>query len=233
MKVYDCNWMQLEDYLERDDRIVLPLGSTEQHAYLSLGTDAILAERVAVEAAQPLGVPVLPAVPFGITPTFVAFPGSPSLRTETLITVVRDLLDSLHAQGFRRILLLNGHGGNAPVRSLAREWTVARTDGQALYHEWFGPQTYAVIRDIELHGQHASWWENFPWTKLEGVSVPSEAKPPLGDDALQEADPRVFRELAGDGSFGGPYERPQEDLDRVWQSAVAEARDRLENGWVD
>jgi creatinine amidohydrolase/Fe(II)-dependent formamide hydrolase-like protein len=72
MRVHDCNWLQLEDYLERDDRIVLPLGSTEQHAYLSLGTDAILAERVAVEAAEPLGVPVLPVVPYGITPTFAA-----------------------------------------------------------------------------------------------------------------------------------------------------------------
>jgi creatinine amidohydrolase len=231
MKVHDCNWMQLEAYLEHDDRIVLPLGSTEQHAYLSLGTDAILAERVALEAAEPLGVPVLPALPYGITPTFAAFPGSPSLRTETLLTVVRDLLDSLHGQGFRRILLLNGHGGNAPVRSLAREWTVARTDGQALYHEWFGGQTYAAIREVEPDGQHASWWENFPWTRLAGVDVPEEPKPPMDEAAYEVSDARGVRELLGDGSFGGPYERPQGDLDRVWQTAVEEARDRLEKGW--
>jgi creatinine amidohydrolase len=224
--------MQLEAYLERDDRIVLPLGSTEQHAYLSLGTDAILAERVAVEAAEPLGVPVLPAVPYGITPTFAAFPGSPSLRTETLLTVIRDLLDSLHGQGFRRILLLNGHGGNAPVRSLAREWTVAHADGQALYHEWFGPQTYGVIRELEPDGQHASWWENFPWTRLPGVDVPREPKPPMDEVAYEVADAGGVRELLGDGSFGGPYKRPEADLDRVWQTAIAEARDRLENGWA-
>jgi creatinine amidohydrolase len=224
--------MQLEAYLERDDRVVLPLGSTEQHAYLSLGTDAILAERVALEAAEPLGVPVLPAIPFGITPTFAAFPGSPSLRTETLLRVVRDLLDSLHGQGFRRILLLNGHGGNAPVRSLAREWTAARVDGKALYHEWFGPQTYAVIRELEPEGQHASWWENFPWTRLPGVDVPQEAKPPMNETAYEVSDARGIRELLGDGSFGGPYERPQEDLDRVWQTAVAEARERLDTGWA-
>jgi creatinine amidohydrolase len=232
MRVHDCNWMQLEAYLERDDRVVLPLGSTEQHAYLSLGTDAILAERVALEAAEPLGVPVLPAIPFGITPTFAAFPGSPSLRTETLLRVVRDLLDSLHGQGFRRILLLNGHGGNAPVRSLAREWTAARVDGKALYHEWFGPQTYAVIRELEPEGQHASWWENFPWTRLPGVDVPQEAKPPMNETAYEVSDARGIRELLGDGSFGGPYERPQEDLDRVWQTAVAEARERLDTGWA-
>jgi len=51
VRVFDANWMQIEEYLTRDDRIVLPTGSTEQHGYLSLGTDAILAERVAVEAA--------------------------------------------------------------------------------------------------------------------------------------------------------------------------------------
>jgi creatinine amidohydrolase len=223
--------MQLEAYLERDDRIVLPIGSTEQHAHLSLATDSILAERVAVEATEPLGVPVLPALPYGITPRFAAYPGSPSLRPETFVAVLGDLLDSLCDQGFRRIMVLNGHGGNAPAADLAEEWSISHADAQAIYHEWFGPQTYAVIREIEPHGQHASWWENFPSTRLDGVSIPAEAKPPLNDDALHEPDPRAFRELAGDGSFGGPYERPQEDLDRVWQSAVAEARDRLESGW--
>ena len=225
------NWMQVEDYLRTDDRIVLPIGSTEQHAYLSLATDSILAERAAVEAAEALGVPVLPVLPYGITPRFGAYPGSPSLRPETFLGVVTDILDSLYGQGFRRLMLLNGHGGNAPARALAEEWSEAHDNAQALYHEWFGPKTYGVIHDIEPLGQHASWWENFAWTQLEGVSVPAEAKPPLDDDALQESDPRAFRELAGDGSFGGPYERPEEDLDRVWQSAVLEARDRLENGW--
>src|SRR5436305_1924750 len=129
--------MQLEAYLERDDRIVLPLGSTEQHAYLSLGTDNILAERIAVEAAEPLGVPVLPVLAYGLTPTFAAYPGSPTLRVETYAAVVRDLLDSLHAQGFRRILIVNGHGGNTPVGPVAREWASTRPDAQALFHSWW------------------------------------------------------------------------------------------------
>jgi creatinine amidohydrolase len=85
MRIADMNWMQLEAYLERDERIVLPLGSTEQHAYLSLATDSILAERIAVEAAEPVGVPVLPALAYGLTPYFAAFPGSPSVRDETYL----------------------------------------------------------------------------------------------------------------------------------------------------
>ena len=74
MRVRDLNWFQLEEYLRGDDRIVLPLGSTEQHAYLSLETDNILAERVAAEAAEPLGIPVLPVLAYGLTPSFGACP---------------------------------------------------------------------------------------------------------------------------------------------------------------
>src|SRR5919109_2645559 len=122
MRVRDLNWMQLEAYLRGDDRIVLPVGSTEQHAYLSLETDNILAERAAVDAAEPLGVPVLPVLPYGLTPGFARFPGSPSLRVETLLAVLRDLLESLHGQGFRRFLLVNGHGGDVPGVRAAGGW---------------------------------------------------------------------------------------------------------------
>src|SRR5246500_2200022 len=102
MRVFESNWMQIEEYLRHDDRVVLPVGSTEQHGYLSLGTDALLAERVSVEAAEPLGVPVMPVLPFGLAPYFAAFPGSMSLRITTYLEVIRDLLDGLAAQGFRR-----------------------------------------------------------------------------------------------------------------------------------
>jgi len=70
VRIRDCNWMQVEEYLRDDDRAVLPLGSTEQHAYLSLSVDSILSEQVAVDAAEPLGVPVFPAMPYGPTPSF-------------------------------------------------------------------------------------------------------------------------------------------------------------------
>ena len=71
MKIADMTWMQVEKYLESDDRCVLPLGSVEQHAYLSLAVDAILSETVAVDAAEPTGVPVFPAVAYGLTPYFM------------------------------------------------------------------------------------------------------------------------------------------------------------------
>ena len=225
--------MQLEAYLERDDRIVLPLGCTEQHAYLSLATDSILAELVSVEAAQPLGIPVLPALPYGLTPTFAAFPGSPTLRLETLVSVVQDLLGSLHQQGFRRILLVNGHGGNDPVAGAVAEWAAARPDSQALFHSWWNaPRVREVVKAIDPDASHASWMENFAWTRLEGVELPRERKQPVDFHALRVADPKRTRELLGDGSFGGHYERAAEELERIWRAGVEEVRNLLENAWL-
>jgi creatinine amidohydrolase len=219
VRIADLNWMQVEEYLRRDDRIVLPLGSTEQHSYLSLATDAILAERVAVEAAEPLAVPVLPALAFGITPYFAAFPGSPSLTAGTYVAFVGELLDSLRGQGFKRLLLVNGHGGNAPVRALA-------ANGVTVHDWWSAPRTRAVVDEIDPEASHASWMENFPWTRLAGVAVPEGHKPstPRASD-----EPAEVRRRAGDGSFGGYWQQPDDVVLRVWRTGVEETREVLRN----
>jgi creatinine amidohydrolase len=217
VRIADLNWMQLEAYLRRDDRIVLPLGSTEQHAYLSLATDAILAERIAVEAAEPLGVPVLPALAYGLTPYFAAFPGSPSVRLETYLSFVGELLDSLRGQGFKRFLLVNGHGGNAPVEALAGSGVVV--------HDWWkAPKTMVVVKAIDPDASHASWTENFPWTRLPGVVLPAGKKLPT---PRPSEDPAAVRNALGDGSMGGYWERSDEDVMRVWRAGVDETREVL------
>ena len=232
MRMHDLNWMQVEQYLGEDDRVVLPLGSTEQHAYLSLGVDAILSERVSVEAAEPLGVPVLPALPYGLTPYFAAYPGSPSLRAETYLAVVRDLLDSLHGQGFGRFVLVNGHGGNGPAAGLAAEFMRDRPDAQVIFHNWWnGPQTWAVVQAIDPDASHASWLESFPWTRLSGAAVPAERKPMVDAGALRAASPERVREILGDGSYGGLYERPDDDWGAVWRAGVEEVRALIADGW--
>jgi creatinine amidohydrolase len=232
VRVADCNWLQVEEYLERDDRVVLPLGSTEQHAYLSLATDNVLAERVAVEAAEPLGVPVLPVLPYGVTPTFAAYPGSPSLRLATFVAVVRDLLDALYSQGFRRVLVVNGHGGNTPARTVGQEWMAAHGDAQFLHHDWWiAPRTIAAVRELDADASHASWMENFPWTRLPRVELPDEKKPMVDFEALRRVGPAAARELLGDGSFGGRYQRSDEDMLRIWAVGVEETRELLDHGW--
>ena len=233
MRARELNWMQVEAYLEHDDRVVLPVGSTEQHGYLSLETDNILAERVSAEAAEPLGVLVLPVLPYGLTPSFQAYPGSPTLRLETFFAIIRDLLDSLYGQGFRRFLIVNGHGGNLPAFGLVGEWRAAHPDAQAIFHSWWSsPRVQATGREVDPEPSHANWFENFPWTRLEGVELPQERKPALDQDAYRvAAGPAGVRDLLGDGVFEGAYELPDEQVRRVWEAGVAEVRELLEHAW--
>ena len=224
MRIRDLNWMQLEEYLARDDRILLPLGSTEQHAYLSLETDNILAERMALEAAEPLGVPVLPVLPYGVT-GFTAFPGSPTLRLNTFAAVVHDILDSLHGQGFHRIVIVNGHSGNTAAHAAVSEWLAEHETAVVLWHEIWEGRPDEIAAEIDPDFDHASWSENFPWTRLPGIDVPSERKPPLVRPV--GAGPTAWREALGDGSFGGLYQRPDADVLRVWEAAVEQLRERL------
>ena len=225
MRITDMNWMQVEEYLERDDRAVLPIGSIEQHGYLSLGVDAILAERVAVEAAESIGVPVFPVLSYGVTPYFLEFPGSVSLKVTTHLAVVRDILDSLAHTGFKRILIVNGHGGNGAVQQFAQEWLTGRPGCRVVFHNWWNaPLTGARVREIDPVASHASWMENFPWTRLPDIAPPSSPKPMLDAARIRSLDSTGVREYIGDGNFGGAYQRPDEDMLAVWRVAVDETR---------
>ena len=229
MRIADMDWRMVEDWVRHDDRAVLPLGSTEQHAGLSLMTDVILAERVAAEAAEPLGIPVFPAVPFGIAPGFQAFPGSITLRVATLAAVVRDVLDSLKRGGFRRILIVNGHGGNQAIAALAQEWLMDNPDCRVRLHNWWcAPRTQAQVDATDPIADHASWMENFPWTRLSGT--PSDAVKELVDvERLDTLPPFELRNAVEDGNFGGRSQRSDEEMAAIWAVAVAETRELLED----
>jgi creatinine amidohydrolase len=233
VKIADANWQQIEAYLKKDDRAVLPLGSTEQHAGLSLAVDSILSERVSVEAAEPLGIPVFPVVPYGLTPYFKAYPGTVSLRIETYTRLVCDILDSLKLQGFRRILIVNGHGGNQPAGAFAIEWMADNPEVAVKFHSWFNaPKTFAKVQEIDTVASHASWMENFPWTRLAGVKQPTQQKPMIDLPRMRVMAPEAVRAYLGDGNFGGYYERPDEDMLAIWQLAVEETRELLEGSWA-
>ncbi|MCW4114224.1 creatininase family protein [Aurantimonas sp. MSK8Z-1] len=233
MKVSDTNWHQIEAYLKTDDRAILPLGSTEQHAGLSLSVDSILSEKVALDAAEPLGIPVFPVQAYGVTPYFLAYPGSISLRIETYVRVVRDILDCLKRQGFKRILIVNGHGGNQPAGSLAIEWMADNPGCAVKFHNWWNaPKTFAKVQEVDTVASHASWMENFPWTRLEGVTQPSQMKPMIEFDRMRVMDPQAVRSYLGDGNFGGYYEKPDADMLAIWEVAVAETRALMEGPWA-
>lgn len=232
MRITDLNWMQVEAYLQHDNCAVVPLGSTEQHAYLSLSVDSILSERVALEAAEPLKVPVFPVLHYGCTPYFLAYPGTISLRYQTYLHILRDLLDSLAATGFKRILLVNGHGGNSPGAAYAREWMANHAGVQVKWYDWWhGPRTWAKVQEIDAVANHASWVENFPWTRLPGVEMPGHQKRVPERPGMAGLSGQELRDFFGDGNFGGYYQRPDGEMLALWAVAVEETRALIVEGW--
>jgi creatinine amidohydrolase len=232
MNISDMNWMQVEARLRDDDRCVLPIGSVEQHAYLSLCVDMILAERVASEAAEPLGVPVFPVLPYGLASGFLDYPGTISLRMSSYLAVMEVVLESLYRGGFRRIVIINGHGGNTPVTAFISEWMDRRRYARVKFHDWWrAPRVWSKVMETDTAASHASWMENFPWTRLPGVAVPKERKPPVDFSQLAISNPAEKRALLGDGNYHGLYQRSDEDMLAIWSVAVEETRDVINSNW--
>lgn len=232
MRLADMNWMQVQEHVQRDQRAVLPIGSTEQHGYLSLCVDVILAERVSIAAAEPIAVPVYPTINYGFTPSFVDYAGTVSLRLSTLCAMLCDILDHMVRTGFRQIVIVNGHGGNSPAHGAVLEWLDRNRGVQVKWHNWWSaPLTLAKVKEIDPVASHASWMENLPWTRLDGVPMPQERKPMIDFAAYQRSDPGAKKKLIGDGNFGGFYQRPDAEVMAMWDVAVAETRAIITNDW--
>jgi creatinine amidohydrolase len=112
-------WPEIAELITRDPVAVLPVGAVEQHGpHLPLGVDAMLCTEVAHRAVARViagGAPavLLPTVWSGYSPHHMEFAGTLTISTETFQRLVIDLVRSINHHGVRRILVLNGHGGNA------------------------------------------------------------------------------------------------------------------------
>lgn len=216
MRFEELNWMDVEEYLKKDNRIMLVLGACEQHAFLSLLTDVRIPMALADAASQESGVLVAPPLNFGISPYFLDYPGSISLRVETFIHVVEDVILSLYRQGFRRVLIVNGHGGNEPVKNKIVELCNIHEDLEVIFYSWWTSHSVdQVAVNHNLKPAHANWLEAFPFTKV--TELPSQPKTPPHYQGLLGA--KKMREVFGDGSFGGDYEVSAEIMNQIFYAA--------------
>lgn len=106
------------------DKAIIAVGSTENHGdHLPFGSDTIIAYELALRVAEKVpGLLVLPPIPYGMSEHYAQFPITISLRSETLINVLKDVLRSLLKHGITKIFILNGHDGNiAPIEIATRE----------------------------------------------------------------------------------------------------------------
>jgi len=217
MRLEDLNWFDIEKYLKTDDRLMLVIGACEQHGYLSLTADSKIPLALADAASQQTGVLVAPPLHFGASPYFLAYPGTISLRIATLMDVVEDIVRSIYHQGFRRLLILNGHGGNDPVRTRLAE-IIDKLPGLqiAWYSWWNAANVTAVAANHGLKSYHAAWIEAFPFTRVSELP-PGEKNPPVVSKLLGA---KETRETYGDGVFGGPYKVDGTILDEIFAAAL-------------
>ena len=124
------------------------------------------------------------------------------------------------------------HGGNQPVAALAQELMADWPEMSIRWHQWWNaPRTWAEVQRIDPLGSHASWLENFPWTRLGHAPAPDGVKPMVDVGLLKASAPDAARALLGDGNFGGAWQKPDEDMLALWKIGVEETREALEGPW--
>ncbi len=196
---------------------MIVLGACEQHGYLSLLADSKIPLALADAASQKTGVLIAPVVNYGISPYFIDYPGSFSLRATTLLDLVEDLVRSAHHQGFHRILFLNGHGGNDPARSRLYEVANTLADLQLGWYSWWQARSVEIVAmNHGLRSFHAAWIEAFPFTRVGDLPEGEKIQPRI--PGLVNA--KLAKELYQDGVFGGPYQVDDAILSEVFAAAL-------------
>jgi creatinine amidohydrolase len=156
-------WPEMNEAIAAQKLVVLPTGSTEQHGrHLPLDVDFFLCESVCLEVGRRAAerVLVLPPIAYGFNLHHIDFPGTIHIEPETFIAFCLNITKSVAYHGFQKILLVNGHGSNAPLVDLVARKTVLETRSLCFatgyYH--FLLEAFAAIRETPVMA-HADEFE--------------------------------------------------------------------------
>jgi len=139
LRINDLNWEQFRDRVpSRCDLAFVPVGTIEAHGAIPLGTDTIIPEALATALAPKLNALIAPPIAYGVTNTLLPYPGSTTVSAATFRSYLFEATAGLVDAGFRRIVMLNGHGGQSSEVAdvVARLWNEKRAYAVAV--EWWG-----------------------------------------------------------------------------------------------
>jgi creatinine amidohydrolase len=126
----ELTWPEMREAISRQPVVALPFGAVEDHGpHLPISTDNVIVEALCTEAARraPDDMLVMPLVAYGLDEHHMDFPGTVSVDMQTLIDYVADVAASPARHGFTHVLIVNGHGSNAPIADLAARSVVLET----------------------------------------------------------------------------------------------------------
>lgn len=110
--LWDMSWMEAQEAFKRTDTAIVPVGTLHAHGPTPIGIDARSVERLADEVGRRTGLITLPLLPYGENEEMKHYPGSIAINPHTLEDLYVDICRSLHRNGIRKVIFLDGHGGN-------------------------------------------------------------------------------------------------------------------------
>lgn len=151
----EMTWPEVKEVLKETNVAIIPVGSIEQHGlHLPLGTDYIQAVELAKRVAKEAGTLVAPVILCGHSQHHIGFPGTISLKPETLVQVIFEACECLARHGFNKIVILNTHGGNDVACSFVTQKVNRELDASVVF---FGSEFFMkyippnLIETIDLH----------------------------------------------------------------------------------
>lgn len=161
MKLAHLSWQEFGEVVPaKRDTAILPVGTIEAHGVTSLATDVLIPEKIADEVANRLKAIVLPSVPYGITRSLYGYPGSLTVRPAAFEAYISEIIDSCFGHKFKKLVILNGHGGNSSSLNKVGLEGFHRTGLKVAVVHWWILAT-EVCKDVYgQSGGHAALDEN-------------------------------------------------------------------------
>lgn len=157
MKAYKLSYLELKRYTKK--LAVLPTGSLEQHGpYLPLGTDAIVASKIADALEESIGkdLVIFPTLYYGCAKEHKKYPGTVYFEFETYMKMVKEVFQSIFSAGFNKLLVIGCHGGNDQIlRVIQADWNYEH-EGKKVYYifaftEGVKNKSKELFGDLESH----------------------------------------------------------------------------------